>query len=281
MADEFITTTAGTPEQRRIWARIVSSALRDEATQKRETADRLDSMARRLDEADVEGGYLPADVLVNLLEESAGVDLVAAMLGSPNASVDELESIVQGTKPRSQDSGRELVDIDWTREPVTPYEEEVRALFLYRLLARGSMGWVELLSMTCNVRPVGRDLDAAAEEAQRLLAQRVSDRHEKMVREAQADVERLRKAARHGEVEFAPTERVDAHAELLEDFIRRVLRMDPAWTLVTDASSLDEFPEAMDVYVERIREVYWVDITRLPNNLIPTVLEVVAAHLAP
>jgi hypothetical protein len=278
MADEFIHTDAGTPAQRRTWARVVSGALREEAAQKRETAERLDAMARRLDEADVEGGRLPADVLVQLLEESVGVDLVSALLGSPDADVDELQAIVHGD-PRPREPQGDPVDVDWTREPATPYEGEVRALVLYRLLARGGAGWVELLTMRSD-RSVGSDLDAAVEEAKRLLAQRVSDRHERMVREAQADVERLREAALDGNIEFAPTTRVNADAELLDDFIRRVLRMDPAWTLVTDASSLDEFPEAMEVYAERIREVYGVDVGALEDPLLATMLEVVAEHRA-
>ena len=273
MADEFIQTDAGTPAQRRIWARIVSGALREEAAQKHATADRLDAMARRLDEADVEGGWLPADVLVQLLEESVGVDLVAALLGSPDADVDELQAIVHGGGHRPREPAGEVVDVDWTREPATAYEGEVRAMVLYRLLARGSVGWMELLTMRSDRS--GGDLDAAVEEAQRLLAQRVADRHERMVREAQADVERLRAAALGGDIKFAPTIRVDAHAEFLDDFIRRVLRMDPALTFVSDEVFLDEFPEPVGVYVARIREVYGVDIGALGDPLLATVLEAV------
>jgi hypothetical protein len=275
MADEFITTNAGTPAQRRTWARVVSGALREEAAEKRTTANKLDTMARQLDEADVEGGLLPADVLVQLLEESVGVDLVAALLGSPDADVGELQAIVHGGGARPREPQGDPVDVDWTREPATPYEEEVRALILYRLLAQGGVGWVELLTMRSD-RSVGSDLDAAVEEAKRLLAQRVADRHERMVREAQADVERLREAALDGNIKFAPTTRVNAHAEFLDDFIGRVLRMDPDTTLVSDELFLDEFPEPVGVYVERIREVYGVDVGALENPLLATVLEAVA-----
>ncbi len=276
MADEFIQTTAGTPEQRRTWARIVTGALREEAAEKRTTADKLDEMAHRLDEADVEGGQLPADVLVSLLTESVGVDLVAALLGSPDADVDELQAIVHGN-PRAREPKADGFDVDWTREPASPYEEEVRALLLYRLLARGGAGWVELLTMRSD-RSVGSDLDAAADEAKRLIAQRLSDRHKTMVREAQADVERLRAAALDGNTACAPTTRVDVHAELLDDFIRQVLHMDPAWTLVSDEVFLDEFPEPVGVYAERIREVYGVDVGALEDPLLATVLEAIAEN---
>src|SRR5271156_4785367 len=43
----------------------------------------------------------------------------------------------------------------------------------------------------------------------------------------------------HVEIEFASRDRVDAHAELAEDFIRRVLNLE--WAFVSDESSLWDF----------------------------------------
>src|ERR1700686_3335333 len=53
------------------------------------------------------------------------------------------------------------------------------------------------------------------------------------------DGKKLPRPGTHVEIEFASRDRVDAHAELAEDFIRRVLKLD--WALVSDESSLWDF----------------------------------------
>jgi hypothetical protein len=50
---------------------------------------------------------------------------------------------------------------------------------------------------------------------------------------------RMPRPGRRVPVEFAPSDRVCAHAELKEDFIRRVLGLD--WAFVSDESSLSDF----------------------------------------
>ena len=50
---------------------------------------------------------------------------------------------------------------------------------------------------------------------------------------------KLPRPGTHVEIEFASRDRVDAHAELAEDFIRRVLNLD--WAFVSDESSLWDF----------------------------------------
>jgi hypothetical protein len=63
-------------------------------------------------------------------------------------------------------------------------------------------------------------------------------------------------AGTHVEIDFASRERVDAHPELAEDFIRRVLNLDWAW--ISDESSLWDFHSCDDNHalVAKINEVY-------------------------
>src|SRR5947207_4941381 len=63
------------------------------------------------------------------------------------------------------------------------------------------------------------------------------------------------------EIEFASRERVNAHAELAEDFVRRVLNVD--WAFISDESSLWDFHSSDDNQdlIAKINEVYGVDVS--------------------
>src|SRR4029077_5526679 len=65
----------------------------------------------------------------------------------------------------------------------------------------------------------------------------------------------------HVPIEFASRKRVDAHAELAEDFIRRFLNLDWAW--ISDDSSLWDFHSSDDnqELIAKINEVYGVDVS--------------------
>jgi hypothetical protein len=67
---------------------------------------------------------------------------------------------------------------------------------------------------------------------------------------------KLPRPGTHVEIDFASRERVDAHPELAEDFIRRVLNLDWAW--ISDESSLWDFHSCDDNHalVAKINEVY-------------------------
>src|SRR5260221_4843790 len=79
-------------------------------------------------------------------------------------------------------------------------------------------------------------------------------------------------------VEFASQERVNAHSELTEDFIRRVLDLDGcAW--ISDESSLWDFHhnETNGDLLAKIKEVYSVDVSDIESARLSEILERIAA----
>ena len=77
-------------------------------------------------------------------------------------------------------------------------------------------------------------------------------------------------------IEFASQEKVSAHPELAEDFIRRVLELDWAW--ISDGSSLWDFHHngTNDALIAKIREVYDVDISDIQSARLADILERIA-----
>jgi hypothetical protein len=80
----------------------------------------------------------------------------------------------------------------------------------------------------------------------------------------------------HVPIEFASQKRIDAHPELAEDFIRRVLGLEWAW--ISDESSLWEFSmdDNNDSYCARIREIYGVDVSDIASANLAEILERIA-----
>jgi hypothetical protein len=81
----------------------------------------------------------------------------------------------------------------------------------------------------------------------------------------------------HAPIEFAAQERVDAHPELADDFVRRVLGLDWAW--ISDGSSLSDFHtgETNDALYAKIGEVYGVDVSDIENGNLAEILDRIAA----
>lgn len=79
-------------------------------------------------------------------------------------------------------------------------------------------------------------------------------------------------------VQFASSERVHAHPELAEDFIRRVLELDWAW--ISDESSLWDFHanETNDALIAKIREVYAVDVSDIRSARLYEIFDRIAAR---
>lgn len=77
----------------------------------------------------------------------------------------------------------------------------------------------------------------------------------------------------HVEIEFASRERVDAHAQLAEDFVRRVLNLDWAW--ISDESSLWDFHGSDDNQdlIAKIKEVYGVDVSDIESAKLWQILD--------
>ncbi len=84
----------------------------------------------------------------------------------------------------------------------------------------------------------------------------------------------------HVEIEFASRERVNVHAELTEDFIRRVLNMD--WAFISDKSSLWDFHSSDDNQdlIAKINEVYGVDVSDIQSAKLWQILDRIAGSRA-
>jgi hypothetical protein len=67
-------------------------------------------------------------------------------------------------------------------------------------------------------------------------------------------------------VQFAASVRVDQHADLAKDFVKRVLDLDWAW--ISDESSLWDFhgDETNETLNEKIRHVYDVDVSDISSG---------------
>jgi hypothetical protein len=99
---------------------------------------------------------------------------------------------------------------------------------------------------------------------------------------ANAKVERgrqgkpLPRPGTHVPIEFAARQRVSAHPELAEDFIRRVLNLDWAW--ISDESSLWDFHHGEDnaALIAKIKEVYGVDVSDIRSAKLSEILERIA-----
>lgn len=78
------------------------------------------------------------------------------------------------------------------------------------------------------------------------------------------------------EIEFASKGRVNAHTELAEDFIRRVLNLD--WAFVSDESSLWDFHCSDDNQdlIAKINEVYGVDVSDIESAKLWQILDRIA-----
>ncbi len=81
--------------------------------------------------------------------------------------------------------------------------------------------------------------------------------------------------------EWAPDDHLARHGdEAVDDFIRKVLGMDPHWVLVTDESKLWDFPAEAEVYATRLREAYGVELSMLPDDRLTTIMDAIAARRA-
>jgi hypothetical protein len=89
---------------------------------------------------------------------------------------------------------------------------------------------------------------------------------------------RLPRPGTHVPIEFASQQCVDAHPELTEDFVRRVLNLDGAW--ISDESSLWDFHASDDnrALIAKINEVYGVDVSDIESARLCEILERIAAR---
>lgn len=78
-------------------------------------------------------------------------------------------------------------------------------------------------------------------------------------------------------IEFASRERVSAHEELSDDFIRRILELDWAW--ISDDSSLWDFhlSETNESLYVKIKDVYGVDVSDIESARLSEILDRIAS----
>jgi hypothetical protein len=76
-------------------------------------------------------------------------------------------------------------------------------------------------------------------------------------------------------LKFASTERIDAHRELVSDFVRHVIEKDPNYCFVSDESTLWDFHDAHDNadYIRKIQQLYDVDVSDLNPPYIAAIAE--------
>jgi predicted RNase H-like HicB family nuclease len=79
-------------------------------------------------------------------------------------------------------------------------------------------------------------------------------------------------------VEFASQNCISAHSELAEDFVHRVLNLDWAW--ISDESTLWDFHhnETHSALIDKINEVYGVDVSDIQSAKLSEILERIAAY---
>jgi hypothetical protein len=89
---------------------------------------------------------------------------------------------------------------------------------------------------------------------------------------------KLPRPGTHVEIEFASRGKVDAHPELAEDFIRRVLDLD--WAFVSDESSLWDFHSSDDNQdlITKIKQVYGVDVSDIESAKLWQILDRIATR---
>jgi hypothetical protein len=81
-------------------------------------------------------------------------------------------------------------------------------------------------------------------------------------------------------IEFAASGRVDQHAELAKDFIKRVFDLDAAW--ISDESSLWDFhgDKTNEFLTDKIRRVYGVDVSEISSGNLADIFDKILKHRA-
>ena len=77
------------------------------------------------------------------------------------------------------------------------------------------------------------------------------------------------------DLQFASTERIDAHRDLISDFVRRVIEKDPDYCFISDESTLWDSHDNHDNndYIQKIRQLYDVDVADLNPPYIADIAE--------
>ena len=75
---------------------------------------------------------------------------------------------------------------------------------------------------------------------------------------------------------LAAHERIRSHGSLRDEFIERVLQLDPAETFVSDLSTLSDFDPKTEEFDRRLRLLYGIDLEKLADDRLITILDAIA-----
>ncbi|HEV3087152.1 MAG TPA: hypothetical protein VGX96_07965 [Candidatus Elarobacter sp.] len=75
---------------------------------------------------------------------------------------------------------------------------------------------------------------------------------------------------------LAAHERVVSHGALRDEFIERILQLDPNTTFISDESSLTDFDSDVSEFDRKLRLLYNVALDALPDDRLVTVLDAIA-----
>jgi hypothetical protein len=113
------------------------------------------------------------------------------------------------------------------------------------------------------------------EEAMQDLAARLED----MRIARNSDGKSMPRPGREVPIQFASSDRIQAHANLTDDFVKQVLGLD--WALITDESSLWDFrtEEKNGLLNARIGIIYGVNVSDITSGNIAEILDRIATKL--
>ncbi|HEV2740749.1 MAG TPA: hypothetical protein VGU66_19465 [Candidatus Elarobacter sp.] len=84
----------------------------------------------------------------------------------------------------------DATEVDWSRDPLTDYEAEIRRTWLAQQMERGTYGRIEIAELTFGMREMGADLREALDGVFMLAEVRAARRHRESLRSARDEVNR-------------------------------------------------------------------------------------------
>jgi len=80
---------------------------------------------------------------------------------------------------------------------------------------------------------------------------------------------KLKKAVKNGKIKFAQQDETNSiPVDYLIDFFEKIIKIRYWDCFISDESSINDFPEDAEVYADRIKKIYNVDIVPKDRNMI-------------
>jgi hypothetical protein len=84
--------------------------------------------------------------------------------------------------------GLDATEVDWSRDPVTEYEAEIRQTWLVQQMERGPFGRMEIAELSFGLDDIGTDLEEALDALVMLEEVRAARRQRRSLRAARDEV---------------------------------------------------------------------------------------------